>query len=509
MRKPLPILLAGPFLAGLFLAAGCSESGKDPDAGTGTTADANLKPPGCASPCAEGQVCSGGTCVAPGPSRACGSARYGDGLPTGDVLFVDGAASGQGDGTKAKPYATIGAALAAAASAAPDAGAPSPVTIAVADGTYDESLALTHSVTLRCRCAEKVRITGPVEVDNKAGSVQVVIDGCELAPKGLAAKPPDWGACSGKDRGVRVQGEPYKDLALTVTDSVIRGWCVGVHVNVDTGSSSAVCLVRSTLLGNVKGLEVINAPPISISPPAACAGLQEAVAVDRCRLEQNKEAGLFTRSKARGVALRSSLVARSGALLLAGGKYKTAASGGFGAYLGDTSSAHIHDNLFLDNERAGLGVINSETIAGTTFDIRRNVFAGNGGAGITLQQLSASKPVQLVDNRVSGTRAATSASGGATSDGDGIQLTVRKGTSFAVKISGNEVHGSARHGVVLDGVSGSVATNTLGANKGYGVVLQQATAGESGNTYAGNGQGTVLKTQSPTVLVGAIPLPIP
>jgi len=94
--------------------------------------------------CAEGEHLSGGACV----PEACGRGRWGDAV--GDV-WVDGSAAPGGDGDQEAPFATIGEALALG----------QPLTIAVASGTYPESLRLESGqddVTVVGRCADLVTV---------------------------------------------------------------------------------------------------------------------------------------------------------------------------------------------------------------------------------------------------------------------------------------------------------------------------------------------------------------
>jgi parallel beta-helix repeat protein len=490
--------------------------------------DLHVPPRGCSTACAPGEVCNGGVCEKPGPAKACGTGTYPVGLPASGVLHVNAAHTGTEDGTEQNPYQTIGAALAAA----PMGGIP---VIAVAEGIYEEQLTISGSVEIHCRCAEKVRIAGTILVEATSGNLEVVVDGCEVAPKNLPAQPDSWGACissshktcsgdgdctapetcdptrleclhpqEGKDFGIRVTGGPVNNVDLLVRDSVLAGWCAGVYFNTEATSSSAVCLSRTRLWANHKGIEVVNAPPVGFSIASECQGIQEAVAGTLNRIDQNELAGVFTRSKARGIGLTSNLIAQNGRLQTASGT-KVADAGGYGIYLGNTSSCHLKDNVVAQNENTGLGMINAETIADTTFDIRDNVFAGNRGAGVSLQQLGATKTVQIVNNSIAGTDHVAGEPGG-----DGIQVLVAGGTSYSVTVKDNTIHNSRRNGLLLDGVSGSVSNNTVQSSGGYGVLLQAAPQVAVGtNTFGANAKGDVQKAASSVDLCGVLPLPIP
>lgn len=96
------------------------------------------------------EACPKGTMAIPGEKvcRAvapCGDAPFpevGD-----DALFVDAAVTATGDGTRARPFATIGEAILKARDGS---------TVAIAAGTYEEDLTVRHAMRLIGRCPEKV-----------------------------------------------------------------------------------------------------------------------------------------------------------------------------------------------------------------------------------------------------------------------------------------------------------------------------------------------------------------
>jgi hypothetical protein len=552
----------------MLLGAGCSDDDIKKDTGPGLDAEADtgldggadgfvgdlgVTTPGCTPACSADEVCNGGTCEKPGPTKQCGSDPYGT-VPAGAVIYVDKSHGGPYLGTKQNPYNTIAAALSAggppapsdagaadagaADAGAPDAGSTAVPVIAVATGIYKEQLTLKSSVELHCRCAEKVRIAGTIQIA-PTSSAQVTIDGCEIAPEKQAAKPTDWGTCytssekpckqpsdcaspetcdpktlecvhpqAGLDRGIWVKTGSYHGVDLLVRDSVITGWCSGIRFNADTQSSSSICVARTRVWGNHIGLDLENAPPAAAATlPAECGGAAttEAVAASLNRIEQNEYAGVFSWSKARGVALRANRVAETGRLTTPTGVKKSTAAGGFGVYLGNTSSANLDANVIADNENVGLGMINTEAFKETNLELRRNVVSGNAGAGISLQQLQASKPVKIIDNVVGQTGDLAGWKGG-----DGVQVIVSHGTSFAVTVKGNRIQASKRHGVLLDGVSGSVDSNQVTHNGGYGLYLQQAPKVTVGtNTFGNNGQGKLQNVATAVELCGVLPLPLP
>lgn len=101
--------------------------------------------------CPEGQLAVPGDAACHSVSPCTGE-RFGAVREGPNTLFVDATASAIGaDGSIAKPFATIQAALDAASDGA---------TIGVAAGTYAEAIKIKRRVALRGACAEKVAITG-------------------------------------------------------------------------------------------------------------------------------------------------------------------------------------------------------------------------------------------------------------------------------------------------------------------------------------------------------------
>jgi hypothetical protein len=131
----------------------CQLAGVPPEqCGAGFVADNG----GCLATTAD-QACAGATMSVPGDATcrdivACGSGTWGDIDTTGSVVFVDqGYLAGDGDGSVAKPFPTIGEALAVATNDA---------TIAIAAGDYNEPISVgTTPLTLWGRCPAMVNIS--------------------------------------------------------------------------------------------------------------------------------------------------------------------------------------------------------------------------------------------------------------------------------------------------------------------------------------------------------------
>lgn len=105
---------------------------------------------GCA-PVAPKDVCPRGTMALPGetvckPLGGCDRA-----LPSGATVYVDASKTG-GDGTRERPFTTIGAAVAAITA--------DDTIVAIARGVYQENIKLTRRVRLFGECATSVEIQG-------------------------------------------------------------------------------------------------------------------------------------------------------------------------------------------------------------------------------------------------------------------------------------------------------------------------------------------------------------
>ena len=90
--------------------------------------------------CAEGQMALPGEACAPVAPCA---------TPPAEATFVDASYAGPSDGTKTKPYSTIGAALAVATG-----------TVWIGDGLYREDLVVDKAIRLIGACPAKVTIEG-------------------------------------------------------------------------------------------------------------------------------------------------------------------------------------------------------------------------------------------------------------------------------------------------------------------------------------------------------------
>lgn len=203
--------------------------------------DLNCTPIGPPSACPTGwQVVSGGWCEplyaasrCPAGSMAvigkgtchpvgdCGSGTWGKIKTTASTLFVDGATSGEGsDGSRARPFATITAALAQVSEGGH---------IAVAAGTYDEDLELKlKGVTLEGRCARLVAVKG------QAAEQAVNVRAPNITVRGLTVAGPGYG----------LSVQPGADGA--VIDSLVARDTGGGGLHLQSGAAVRDSLVQGT-----------------------------------------------------------------------------------------------------------------------------------------------------------------------------------------------------------------------------------------------------------------------
>jgi hypothetical protein len=175
-------------------------------------------------------VCTGATLPVIGksvcqPVGDCGSSTYGAIVTGAATTFVDKSYTGGGsDGSKAKPYTSINAAVQAAGQGGH---------VAVAAGQYDEDVALSKQVKLEGRCAKLVTIKG-----QKSGGIDaaVKITAGSATVRGVTV--------SGPAMGIYVTGAGTQ---ATIDTTVVTG-CSNFGVGADLGAK--LTLTDTTVVGN-------------------------------------------------------------------------------------------------------------------------------------------------------------------------------------------------------------------------------------------------------------------
>ncbi len=131
---------------------------------------------GASSDCPTAFVAASGGAGGPPPAclpdaATCATDPFGGVPEAPGTFFVDAKAAAGGDGSRAKPFGTLSAAVKAA---------PAGGVVGIADGTYAESVLLTKSLSVRGRCAAKVRLLGDAvhrTVETEGASTVVSMEG--------------------------------------------------------------------------------------------------------------------------------------------------------------------------------------------------------------------------------------------------------------------------------------------------------------------------------------------
>jgi hypothetical protein len=197
----------------------------------------------------EPPTCPSGTMAAPGETAChevvdCGAAPWGN-IPVGATTqYVDASyAGGNGDGSAAKPWTTIGAAVAASYPGA---------VIAVAAGSYAENVNLARSnVSLWGRCPRLVEIAGS---DATGAAVTLNNTGDEL--HGVAVRGTGFGIGIFGDGSV-VDGVWVHDTARIGVDSLAK-YTLG-HALVEHAGYAGILVEKAT--ATIDGIVVRDTQP--------------------------------------------------------------------------------------------------------------------------------------------------------------------------------------------------------------------------------------------------------
>ncbi|MCA2980770.1 MAG: hypothetical protein INH41_22215 [Myxococcaceae bacterium] len=195
------------------------ELGRACPAGFRQVPDAGLAPWCDGFPEAGPAVCASGSvhalgepgCATVGPP--CGPGAFAEGLPSSGVRYVRAGAASGGDGSLARPFATVAAAL---------AGAPAGTIVAIGKGTFDGAVRVPAGVTLRGACAAETVLTASAPAP-LVGTVTSVGRGAAVEQATLSGERP--GAVVG-----------VANTSLALRDVIIDG-VVGFGVVAATGAT--------------------------------------------------------------------------------------------------------------------------------------------------------------------------------------------------------------------------------------------------------------------------------
>jgi hypothetical protein len=454
--------------------------------------------------CGEGQVLdSDGSCV----PEACGSGTWGE--IEGATVFVDIAAAAGGDGSQGAPYTSIQAGLDAA-------GAAGGGTVAVAAGSYAETLTITWAhagVLLAGRCRELVTVDASGAAPDTAGiDIDAGIEAVGISGFTVTAAP-DFGVlvhsgtvtmrrCAVVDGdwiGIGAYTSGLNPTTLAIEDCEVRGnRALGtLFHDDDTEVTLRDCVIADTLpsLDGAGGYGNFTR-------------LGATTTFERCTIEGNAVIGVAAIDADTTVQLIDSTIldtqpagdgeqgygiqAYEGALVVTEG-CELAGNSNVGALAYDAGAIELHDSTVRDTAtnpygQNGLGLM---AFDGGTLMIAGSELSGNQGAGVLVT--GAGTVLDMCDSAILDT---------ATQGGDVGGMAVQVDSGATALIERSELTRSTNAAVLVMG-SGTDATiidtwirdtqlNSLGEH-GYGLDVQDgATLVAQGCELTGNSSASVL-----------------
>lgn len=437
-------------------------------------------------------------------------------------LYVAAECPAEGaDGSKAHPFTTVSAAL----EAAPDG-----ATIAVAAGTYPESLRIERPVHLVGAVDASRGIILKVPSPDAAGIILQV-----PAPDALGIilksprpdAPAITVAASGVELvGLRIEGAHVAGVEVLSGAATLADCRIESTVAVDGAYGSGVVARPGSAL-TVRRSAVLDSAGAGVFFDGAsgavegallqgnaagglrAAGGELAIILQDSEVTANVGAGVLA-SGARGIILKRTAVTGTTADpgFAAHGVVATALDGvgasvrvedgcalsgnaGVGVLVDGASSAVVDDTLVSGNERGGVwlqkgaGASDAEGVA-----VTRSTLADNGYVGVVVTRGAA---LRLEDCTVMGTQEREGFVGPASVKvGDGVSLVA----GSRARIESNDISDNARLGILADGIAAvdlSVSGNSL-SNHPVAIILQHpkgAAAVVGDNSYADNKQDVV------------------
>lgn len=339
-----------------LMLVGCSPDPGQPD-DTGTELS-----------CDEGQLLdSDGTCV----PEACGTGTWG--AIEGATVFVDSAAEAGGDGGQGAPFTSIQAGLDVAAASGGG-------TVAVAAGTYAETLSLdstSSDVVLAGRCRELVTLDASAGGDQTPG---IDVQGATTEISGLTV----WGSGyiglrlgrgTATLRQVDIREAAYLGVAAYREGLYAASLELDSCVLADNGSIGLVAFGQGT---TVALLDSAVESTIPTSSGSLGFGLQvydgASVQLDGSVVVGNSNAGILAYDAGTSVILVASTV--QGTLANAGGML------GYGLDLQDGAEVTISDSEISGNTGAGIFATGAETTVALTGTTVRDTAVTTAGLGV-------------------------------------------------------------------------------------------------------------------------------
>jgi len=384
-------------------------------AGTLTLDDGSCQPAGIpADGCSEGfehdgdvgclpilptERCPSGMIAVPGDTACrevmpCGSGPWGDLPVDANTVYVDQSYVGvDSDGSEAKPWLTIGAAIAAVSSGE---------LIAVAEGRYVEDVVIWgRAVKLWGVCPSKVELVG---TSNAVATIMMrtQANGSEIG--GLTIGGPSIGILMTGSIDVLVDRVWVRDTgwrginaqatmgatSMRVVGSLVEGaHGVGVY---SSGSEITIedSVVRSTLGGSEPNSAGVTTEPSCPNPPMCDANARNALTMNRCLLEENYNLGLGVQGSDATVSATVIRNTQPDDTDVASGRGLTAVMecGGTLACVPGSGANITLSGSFLDgNSDIGIQVAGSHALIDNTVirGTKSSSASGKGGSGMSVQ----------------------------------------------------------------------------------------------------------------------------
>ena len=486
-------------LAVWWLPACGADAPSTPEAADAASDTLDAAPPDTASP-PPGRACPAGSSRTGAHCRPDRSAKRADldrcewPKDPGTVLHVEqGATAAGADGSEARPYATLGAAIAQAGYG---------TTLLMHAGTYDGGIVLPAGVALVGRCAAEVTISGPVDgvavkVKDVAG---VRIEGVTLsgAAVGLLAS----GAADATIRRVRAAGN-QRGIDLRASTALVEASEVS-DTAPNPGPDAPIVPGRGIWIGDQSSVVLSAVTVEGSTSTGVTADYSEASLVGGCVVRKNGESNVKIQAGSAGLVEDADV---SEAIDSAGG--------GVGILVIDAGEVVVRKTKLIGNHRTGIAVEGGELVVVEDSEIRggvegirlqhrtadtqisKSTLANQVGAGmIALSSLATVGPGNVLQDIAydpkhyygdaiqvgASSTVAITANTFLRVAGDGVQV-----SSSSATIQDNEIEDTGEGGIYVQTAStATVSGNQLRRTTGYGVaVLKGGQARIVGNTFDG------------------------
>ncbi|WP_437604520.1 right-handed parallel beta-helix repeat-containing protein [Sorangium sp. So ce834] len=453
-------------------------------------------------------------CVSVDGPDGCGRGPWGDVPRAPGNVYVDPSYAGaDGDGSEARPVATLEAALERVA----DGG-----TIALADGTYDEPAVIARPVAIAGRCASRVRIRGvsplvvPPAIVAVLGAGEVTLRGLEIGGDGAGVVA--MGASAVTLERVHIKGAAHAGVLAGdgARVSVAASWIEGTRAGAAGDGMGALADTGGALFVRESAVTGSRAAGVAALYAGASAAVVGSLVEGTSPSERLRDGeGIVARDGGEVSVERTAVVGNRLSGIVATGNASATISGvlvegtmpgslepsyGVGVYAASRARVAIDSSVLVGNAEIGVAVLGEgtaatmtrslvqETVAaasssllggfgvavarGAAMRLHDSAIVRNRGTGVHVGDLSAE--LVATGNLVEGTIA-----GGAWGDGAGVSVLEGRATLASNVLRDNEGTG------LSVGYAGSEATVTGNLVEGHVAPDRRAPAGQGIVVYRG------------------------